>query len=137
MLDDDADRHRALWAGTVHAQDAKFVQSNLVSSVPGLAAITDSELINPWGFAHSTTSPFWSSNQGTSTATLYAVTDKTTVTKVPINGTGIVNIPMTGSGPQGPTGQVSNTNTSSFLVGNGGDGNPAHFIFANLNGNLC
>jgi uncharacterized protein (TIGR03118 family) len=46
-------------------------------------------------------------------------------------------IPTTGSGPQGPTGQVSNTNTSSFLVGNGGDGNSAHFIFANLNGTIA
>jgi uncharacterized protein (TIGR03118 family) len=128
----------ALWAGTVHAQDAKFVQSNLVSSVPGLAAITDSELINPWGFSHSTTSPFWVSNQGTGTATLYAVTDKTTVAKTNINPpAGFVQIPTSGSGPaQGPTGEVNNTNMSSFLVGNGGDGNFAHFIFANLNGTI-
>jgi len=34
------------------------------------------------------------------------------------------------------TGQVANTNTSSFLVGNGGDGASAHFIFANLNGTI-
>ncbi len=36
----------------------------------------------------------------------------------------------------GPTGQVSNTNTSSFPVGSGGDGLFAHFIFANLNGTI-
>jgi len=34
------------------------------------------------------------------------------------------------------TGQVANTNTSSFPVGNGGDGASAHFIFANLNGTI-
>ena len=60
-----------LWAGTLHAQVTGFVQVNLVSDIPGLATITDSNLVNPWGVSHSTTSPFWSSNQGTSTATLY------------------------------------------------------------------
>src|SRR6516164_8413930 len=34
------------------------------------------------------------------------------------------------------TGQVANTNTSSFPVGNGGDSASAHFIFANLNGTI-
>jgi hypothetical protein len=47
-----------------------------------------------------------------------------------------VNIPPGGSPFLGPTGQVANTNSSSFLVGNGGDGGPAHFIFANLNGTI-
>ena len=41
----------------------EFVQTNLVSDIPGLAAITDSELVNPWGVSHSPTSPFWVSNQ--------------------------------------------------------------------------
>ena len=127
----------ALCPGGVRAQDARFVQTNLVSDIPGLATITDPQLVNPWGVAHSTTSPFWVSNQGTSTSTLYTVTDKTTVTKVNINPpAGDVLIPTIATGPQGPTGQVNNTNTSSFLVGNGGDDNSAHFIFANLNGTI-
>src|SRR5262249_57753452 len=50
--------------------------------------------------------------------------------------TGNIAIPTTGAGPQGPTGQVNNTNTSSFPVGKGGDGGSAHFIFANLNGTI-
>jgi uncharacterized protein (TIGR03118 family) len=126
----------ALYAGALQAQDAKLVQTNLVSDIPGLATITDPALKNPWGVSHSSTSPFWVSNQVTNAATLYDVTDETTVTKVPINGTGIVNIPKTAAGPQGPTGQVNNTNTSSFPVGKGGDGGSAHFIFANLNGTI-
>jgi uncharacterized protein (TIGR03118 family) len=112
-----------------------FTQTNLVSNISGLATITDPQLKNPWGVSHSPTSPFWVSNQGTSTATLYRVKDKTTVTKVNINGTGIVAIPTTASGPQGPTGQVNNTNTSSFPVARPG-GTSAHFIFANLNGTI-
>jgi hypothetical protein len=79
----------ALWAGTLHAQVADFVQVNLVSDIPGLATITEPELVNPWGVSHTTTSPFWTSNQGTSTATLFAVTDRTNVTKVTA-----VNLPM-------------------------------------------
>lgn len=123
--------------GTLRAEGADFVQTNLVSDIPGLAAITDTELVNPWGASHSITSPFWVSNQGTSSATLYAVTDKTNVSKVNINPpAGLVAIPTTAEGPQGPTGQVSNTNTASFDVNNGGDGGSAHFIFVNLNGTI-
>jgi uncharacterized protein (TIGR03118 family) len=125
----------ALWAGTLHAQVADFVQVNLVSDIPGLATITEPKLVNPWGVSHSTTSPFWTSNQGTQTATLFAVTDRTKVSKVNINPpAGFVAIPPMGTG--GPTGQVSNVNTSSFPVNNGGDGGSAHFIFANLNGTI-
>jgi uncharacterized protein (TIGR03118 family) len=123
--------------GAEQTQGADLTQTNLVSNIPGLATITDPQLKNPWGVSHSPTSPFWVSNQATSTATLYRVKDKTTVTKVNINPpTGFVLIPTTASGPQGPTGQVNNTNTSSFPVLHGGDGKFAHFIFANLNGTI-
>jgi uncharacterized protein (TIGR03118 family) len=129
-----------LYAGALPAEEAKLVQTNLVSSIPGLATITDSQLHNPWGVSHSSTSPFWVSNQATSTATLYAVTDETNVTKVNINPpNGFVVIPKTAAGPQGPTGQVNNTNTAGFpvSVSSGGDGGSAHFIFANLNGTIA
>ena len=63
----------ALWANTPHAQGVGFVQVNLVSDIPGLATLTDPQLVNPWGNSHSTTSPFWTSNQGKNTATLYTV----------------------------------------------------------------
>lgn len=116
---------------------AGFVQSDLVSDLPGLATLTDPELVNAWGVSESATSPLWISNQGTNTSTLYDVTGGTNVTKVDINPpSGFVGIPTSATGPQGPTGQVSNTNTSSFLVGNGGNGASAHFIFANLNGTI-
>jgi uncharacterized protein (TIGR03118 family) len=122
----------ALYGGALRADGARFVQVNLVSDLPGLAIITDANMKNPWGLAHSTTSPFWSANQATSTVTLYKVTDKTNVAKVPLT----VAIPTTASGPQGPTGQVNNANTSCFPVNNGGDGNSARFIFADLNGTI-
>jgi uncharacterized protein (TIGR03118 family) len=127
----------ALSLGALRADDPHFVQTNLVSDIPGLATITDTELVNSWGVSHSPTSPFWVSNQGKNTVTLYAVTDATNVSKVNINPpAGFVLIPTTAKGPQGPTGQVNNSNTSSFPVNNGGDGGSAHFIFANLNGTI-
>src|SRR5438477_4467927 len=120
------------------APAAPYVQTNLVSDIPGLATITEPTLINPWGISHSATSPFWISDQGTNLTNLWAVTGQTSIMQVTtVNPpTGNIMIPTTASGPQGPTGQVNNTNTSSFPVGNGGDGGPAHFIFANLNGTI-
>ena len=126
----------ALTLSALQTQGADFTQTNLVSDIPGLATITDPQLVNPWGVSHSPTSPFWTSNQMKNTATLYNVTGETTVTKVNINPpTGFVLIPTTASGPQGPTGQVNNTNTSSFPVAHA-DGKSARFIFANLNGTI-
>ncbi len=90
------------------------------------AIITDPSLKNSWGISRSATSPWWVSNQGTNTATLYSVTGSS-VTKNALT----VTIPTTGGPPQGPTGQVRN-NGSSFLV----NGSPASFIFANLNGTI-
>ncbi len=102
---------------------SSYVQTNLVSDVPGLAVSTDPNLINPWGVSFAPTSPFWVSNQGTNTSTLY-------------DGAGniqslVVSIPAIGQ-PQGPTGQVFN-GTSSFNLSNGG---PALFLFSTLDGQI-
>jgi uncharacterized protein (TIGR03118 family) len=136
-----------LYAGAWRADaDSLFAQTNLVSDIQGLAALTDPALHNPWGISHNAASPFWVSDQGTNPAlqpplinvtTLYAVTANNTVTKAaPMGTNGNILIPRTDSGPQGPTGQVANTNASSFLVANGGNNAPANFIFANLNGTI-
>src|SRR3982751_4370443 len=74
---------------------AQYAQTNLVSNIPGLATITDPMLVNPWGISRSPTSPFWTSNQGTNTATLYAVTGSTNVSQVTtVNQNGFVGIPI-------------------------------------------
>jgi uncharacterized protein (TIGR03118 family) len=121
----------ALSLVALRAEGSDFVQTNLVSDIPKIATITDPALRNPWGVSHGPTSPFWVSNNLTDTATFYAVTDKTKVSKV-----GLVDIPKTATGPQGPTGQVFNGNSSSFPVEKGGNGQPALFIFADLNGTI-
>src|SRR5450432_1464899 len=68
---------------------AQYVQTNLTSDLPGVAAVQDPNLVNPWGMAFSPTSPVWISDNGTGKATLY-------------NGAGVaqslvVTIPPTGS----------------------------------------
>jgi uncharacterized protein (TIGR03118 family) len=109
------------------AQAAAYLQTDLVSDIPGLATITDPNLVNPWGISHGPSTPFWVSDQGTGVATLYNVPTGGTVTQAGL----IVSIPTTTTGPQGPTGQVFN-NTMSFAA----NGTPATFIFANLNGTI-
>ena len=116
---------------------AQYAQKNLVSSVPGLATITDPRLVNPWGISRSATSPFWASDQGTNSSTLYAITGSTNVSQVlTINANGFVGIPTTAAGPQGPTGQVNNPNTASFQLTPGNASTSARFLFANLNGTI-
>ena len=106
-----------------------FAQTNLVSNVPGLAAVTDPNLVNPWGLSFSATSPFWASDQGAGVATLY-------------NGAGaitplVVTIPA-GGPPTGPTGTVFNTGpTGGFLVGSAAGATKASFIFDTLNGTIA
>jgi uncharacterized protein (TIGR03118 family) len=120
----------ALCAGASVAEAGTYVQTNLVSDISGLAPVTDPALKNAWGVSFIPgASPFWVSNQGSNTATIYSATGATSVTKLGLN----VAVPTTMSGPQGPTGQVSNSNSSSFVLG---DGSSALFIFANLNGQI-
>jgi uncharacterized protein (TIGR03118 family) len=111
------------------AQAAAYLQTDLVSDIPGLATITDPNLVNPWGVSHTLTSPFWVSDQGAGVATLYNVPTGGPVSQAAL----VVSIPNTGAPPRGPTGQVFNS-TSSFVVP--GTSTAALFIFANLNGTI-
>jgi uncharacterized protein (TIGR03118 family) len=128
----------ALCAGAETAE-AQFKQTNLVSNMPGLATITAPNLVNPWGVSFADGSPIWISDQGTQTSILPGVTGSTGVTATPFT----VNIPPTGA--SGPTGQVANalaiagSSSAGFDISkaSGGNGAPADFIFANLNGSIA
>jgi uncharacterized protein (TIGR03118 family) len=114
----------SLLLSTVPAASAGLVQTNLVSNIPGLAAVTDPLLVNPWGMAASATSPWWVADNGTGVSTLY-------------NGnTGapsalVVTIPPS---PSAPTGLVFN-NTPGFILPVGGT--KASFIFATEDGTIA
>src|SRR6266699_402468 len=84
--------------------DDHYRQVNLVSDLPGVAILQDTNLVNAWGVSFSATSPFWVSDNGTGKATLYAVTNDASG-NVHVDKQGlIVNIPGEGN----PTGQLFN-----------------------------
>ena len=98
-----------------------FVQTNLTSDLPGVAAHLDPNLVNPWGIVAAPGGPFWVNDNGTGLSTLY-------------NGSGtplplVVSVPppVGSAGPSAPTGIVFN-GTSGF----GG----AHFIFDTEDGTI-
>ncbi|PYV38849.1 MAG: TIGR03118 family protein [Acidobacteria bacterium] len=100
-----------------------YRQINLVSDIPNLAAKTDPNLVNPWGLARSSTSPWWVADNGTGVSTLY-------------NGAGdavplVVTIPPPsgGSSPAAPTGAVFNDSTDFEVT----SGNPARFMISAWN----
>jgi uncharacterized protein (TIGR03118 family) len=92
----------------------------LVSDLPQLnAQITDAKLQNPWGIALSAASPFWVSNAGSLSATVYSGD---------LPGRPLMKSATEVSLPGPPTGQVA---------GSGSDFQGDHFIFATLNGLIC
>ena len=96
-----------------------YKQTNLVSDIMGMAPTHDPNLVNPWGLSRSSGSPWWVSDNGSGTSTLYNGTGGI----IPINGTGIVNIPAPKGTPAGtkstPTGTVFNGSSTDFLLPNG------------------
>jgi uncharacterized protein (TIGR03118 family) len=132
--------------GTTRAQN--YVQTNLISNIPGMAEKTDPNLQGAWGLSYSVDPPnteFWISNQASGTSTLYTVSP---TTNQPSILSLVVPVPNLGGAPtnpdlNGPTGQVSTTapgiTTSSandFQVFNGTNDARAAFIFANVDGSI-
>jgi uncharacterized protein (TIGR03118 family) len=114
----------SIWMASLCVAEASFVQTNLVSDIPGLAANTDANLKNPWGVSFGPNGPFWVSNQVTGTTTLYNGAGQ----PFPVGSPLVVTVPGAG----GPTGQVFNP-TSDFTLTAGGK---ALFLFANLDGTI-
>src|SRR5713226_10645807 len=79
-----------------------YQQTNLVSDVPGLAPVTDANLVNPWGLIASGTSPWWVADNGTGVSTLYNGAGQKLALTVTIP------TPLGGTPPSTPTGIVFN-----------------------------
>jgi uncharacterized protein (TIGR03118 family) len=106
-------------AAASHPRNA-YHQTNLVSDLPGLAQLTDPDLVNPWGLAAGPTTPAWVADNGTDKATIYPGF----VNGSPIQKAGlVVNIPG-----GAPTGQVFNP-TPGFAVHDGAASGAALFLF--------
>jgi uncharacterized protein (TIGR03118 family) len=61
----------AMLSTSVTAPKDGFLVFNLVSDLPGLAKFLDPDLVNPWGVATSSGSPFWVADNNAGLATLY------------------------------------------------------------------
>jgi uncharacterized protein (TIGR03118 family) len=80
------------------------------------APATDGKLVNSWGLSAGPTTPWWSSNNGTNSSTLYS-------------GVGS-KAALTVSVPGGPTGTVFNGKGTDFVVSENGKSGGARFLFA-------
>jgi uncharacterized protein (TIGR03118 family) len=116
-----------------------YQQINMVSDQPGVAPLTDPDLVNAWGLSASPGtdaapgSPLWVSDNGTDKTTLYSGASATTVTKVPTFPNGI---DVTSGAP---TGQVFNADTDPngfFVHDAAGHSARAAFIFDSENGGI-
>jgi uncharacterized protein (TIGR03118 family) len=105
-------------------------QNALADAGFGPAPHVDPNLINPWGISLGPQSPFWVSNQGSFTSTLYD--GEGNAFPPPPDGPLVVNIPV-GGNPAGPTGQVFAGGSGLQLPDNRGEG---LFFFANLDGSI-
>jgi uncharacterized protein (TIGR03118 family) len=110
-------------------QAQHYNQTNLVSDVPGMAPVTDPNLVNPWGLTRSSGSPWWSANNNSGTSTLYD--GKGNI--IPL----VVTIPAPKGAPAGtqstPTGTVFNGSPTDFLLA---AGKQAIFLFVTEDGTI-
>src|ERR1700756_757972 len=113
-----------------------YVQTNLVSDIPGLAAHTDPNLKNPWGTSVGPGTPIWASDNHAGLATLYDSAGNPQPLQVAIPAP-----PSAGSGAVGaPDGQAFNTldpNSTDFVISKNGKSGPAFFLFATENGTIA
>jgi uncharacterized protein (TIGR03118 family) len=106
-----------------HYQRTDLTTDN--SSVSATAPNVDPNLVNPWGMARSSGSPWWISDNGTSLSTLY--------NSIGAPRSLVVSIPAPNGQPGGtPTGTVFNY-TGAFDVG---PQQPAVFLFATEDGTI-
>jgi len=95
----------------------------LVSDSSAVSApLQDPSLVNGWGLSASATSPWWTSNNGSNSSTLYSGVGSKVALTVTVAG--------------GPTGTVANSNAADFVVSQNGASASAKFLFATQSGQL-
>ena len=108
-----------------------YTQTNLVANTPGVAPVTDPQLVNPWGISRGSGSPWWIANNGTGVSTLYngaGAKQGLTVTIPPSD-------PNNTTTPIGtPTGTIYNGSTTDFLLA---PEMPATFLFSTIDGTIA
>jgi uncharacterized protein (TIGR03118 family) len=101
------------------AKQTTYMVTPLVSDQPGVAPVTDPDLVNAWGLVSGPTTPWWVADNGTNKSTLYRGSDGAKQ--------GLI-VSVAG----GPTGTVFN-GTAGFLLGTSGK---ALFLFDSEDGKV-
>jgi uncharacterized protein (TIGR03118 family) len=95
-----------------------LVSDSSATPAPG----TDASLVNGWGLSAGPTTPWWASDNGTNSTTLYS-------------GSG-AKVALTVSVAGGPTGTVFNGSSSDFTISQSGKSGAARFLFATEAGTI-
>jgi len=144
----EVDVYGLLHPSNVGQNKIAYLQTNLVSDLPGVAQFQDPNLVNPWGISESGASPFWVSDNNAGVSTLYNAPANPVAGQPPFSiNPLVVSIPAPGHplGATGtPTGTVFNIDggpTGGFMVsGIDKNGNPitasAVFLFDTEDGTL-
>jgi uncharacterized protein (TIGR03118 family) len=115
-----------------------YVQTNLVSDVPGLAAHTDPNLRNPWGTSTGPGLPIWVSDNAAGVSTLY---DGAGNPQPGPKNQLVVTIPAPPSAGPGavgaPDGTAFNPTPDGFVVSKAGVSDPSRFLFATEDGSIA
>jgi uncharacterized protein (TIGR03118 family) len=110
-----------------HRTDLTTDASTVSPSAPNV----DPDLVNPWGLARGSGSPWWVSDNGTGLSTLYNATGVKVLLQQGKQPSVVIPTPD-GTGTAAPTGTVVNT-TSGFLVGPNAK---AFFLFVTEDGTI-
>src|SRR3954470_7529339 len=103
------------------AQSQTYTVTNLVADLPGVAAHTDTNLVNPWGLAFDNPGNLVVADNGANLATFYQRSGN------PIN--------LQVNAPGAPTGLVCNHSPSDFVFGDTNTA-PARYLFCTESGTI-
>jgi uncharacterized protein (TIGR03118 family) len=112
--------------GTAMAQTTTYVQTNIISDLPGTASVTDPTLLNPWGV--SVGPAIWIDAANTGLVKVDTAAGATVIPNVTIPA-------ASGSSAKGsPSGTVFNSAGTGFTLP---DGSSALFLFGTLDGTIA
>jgi uncharacterized protein (TIGR03118 family) len=116
----------AILTATAMAQTTTYVQTNIISDLPGTASVTDPTLLNPWGV--SVGPAIWIDAANTGLVKVDTAAGATVIPNVTIPA-------ASGSSAKGsPSGTVFNSAGTGFTLP---DGSSALFLFGTLDGTIA
>jgi uncharacterized protein (TIGR03118 family) len=110
-----------------------FLQTNLLSDIPGVARLTDPNLVNPWGLSFTPTGNFYVSDNNAGVSTVYDGAGQPTPPTAPLVIT--IPLPAGGTGKAAPTGVAVN-GTPDFVITASGRSGSSTFIYVTEDGTI-